>query len=324
MHRFEDRHIAAEVGRRREPEATHQRRSEVADDVAVHVGGDDHIELFGLLHQLVRAVVDDDVPRLDLGILGGDALERALHFALGEFHDVRLGGAGHRRAALGAGELEGQTDDLLGTLGADELQALRHIGGLHVLDTGVQVFHVLAHHHQVDATARVRGVYPRQLAHRTDIGVGLEQLAQRDVGRLLAIAHRGTERSLQHQAGVVDGIDGVGPNARGDAFCEHTLAGVPFDPLDLDAGGIDDVDGRVDAFGADAVAGDEGDAVLAHGVLLQGWVGDSWVEASEVGYRGLRRPGARQRRRRARCRTHRRGGSASRRRCGSPPRGRGA
>ena len=75
-------------------------------DVAVHVGGDDHLELLGSLHQLVRGVVDDHVPRLDLRILRRDLLEDALQRALAELHDVGLGGACHAGAAFAARVLE--------------------------------------------------------------------------------------------------------------------------------------------------------------------------------------------------------------------------
>ena len=55
-----------------------KRAGQVRQDVAVHVRRDDDLELLRPLHQLVRAVVDDDVPRLDLGVVRRHLLERPL------------------------------------------------------------------------------------------------------------------------------------------------------------------------------------------------------------------------------------------------------
>src|SRR5207245_1800851 len=63
-------------------------------------------------------------------------------------------------------------------------------------------------------------------------------------------------------------------HTRGDALLENALAGVPDFPGDLGAGRLDDTPGRLDALGADAVAGDEGDEFRAVGgrVHGRGWL----------------------------------------------------
>ena len=81
-------------------------------------------------------------------------------------------------------------------LRADQLQALGDARRLHVLDAGVEVFDVLADDDQVDAAAAVGRGHAGQFADRADVAVGLEQLAQRDVGRLLAVADRACRAAL--------------------------------------------------------------------------------------------------------------------------------
>lgn len=57
----------AGVGGRCEAEPADKRARQVAEDVAVHVRRDDHLELLGGLAELVGSVVDDDVPGVELG-----------------------------------------------------------------------------------------------------------------------------------------------------------------------------------------------------------------------------------------------------------------
>ena len=91
---LEDGDVVAVVAGSREAQAADEAGGEVADDVAGEVGGDDDVELRGVLDHLVRDVVDDEVLRLDLRVLGRELLEDALEQALGELEDVRLRGAG--------------------------------------------------------------------------------------------------------------------------------------------------------------------------------------------------------------------------------------
>src|SRR5204863_10054871 len=63
VHRLEDRYIVPDVGRWSEAQSTGQTRRQITQDVAVHVGGDSDVELFGPHRQLVRGVVDQNVFR---------------------------------------------------------------------------------------------------------------------------------------------------------------------------------------------------------------------------------------------------------------------
>src|SRR5439155_18067918 len=104
-----------------------------------------------------------------------------------------------------------------------------------------------------------------KLADGADVGVGLEELAQGDVGRLLAVADGRAEGAFEDDARLADALDGLLRHSGGDALFEDTLAGLADLPGDLGARRLDDAAGAVGAFGADAVAGDEGDEFLAVG-----------------------------------------------------------
>ena len=94
---------------------------EVADDVAVEVREDEHVELLGTLHELHAERVDEDLARLDVGVVGGDVAEDREEEAVRELHDVRLRDAGDLAPAVLAGVLEREAHDPLRRLGADRL-----------------------------------------------------------------------------------------------------------------------------------------------------------------------------------------------------------
>ncbi|GBC91521.1 hypothetical protein HRbin14_02293 [bacterium HR14] len=231
MHRLEDSHLIPDIRRRREAQPAHQRRGQVADDIAVHVGGDNHLELFGALDQLVGAVVNNDVVRLNIGIFGGNLFEGALQHPLGELHDVGFGGAVNLFAPLGARQLKREAHNLLAPLARDELERLRHARGLHMLDTCIEVFHILAHHHEVNPASAVRGGHIRELAHGAHIRVGLKQLAQSHIRALLAIAHWSLQRTFQHHARLANRLDGFLRYARFNSFFENAGACLAHFPL---------------------------------------------------------------------------------------------
>ena len=259
VHRFEDRHLAPDVRARREAETSHEGARQVGQDVAVHVRHHEHVELFRALHELVRAVVHDQMPRLDVGVVGCDLLEHPLQRPLGQLHDVRLRRARDLGAVLAPRVLEGESRDLLASLHRDQLQRLRDARGLHVLDAGVEVLDVLSDHDEIDATAAVGRLHAGELTDRPDVRVGLEQLPERDVRALLAEAHGGLERPFQHHAGTGQGRDRLLRDARGQTLLEHLGSGLGLFPVDRGVGRLDDPPGGFGHFASDAVAGDEGD-----------------------------------------------------------------
>ena len=254
MDGLEDCDIGTKVGRRRKAEPADECGGEIREDVAVHVRRDDHLELLWPLDELVGAVVDDHVPRIDLGMLRSDVLEGALEQALGHLHDVGLGGTGDVRAILGLGQGVGGLDDLLAALAGDQLKRLGDVGGLHVLDTGVEILNVLAHHDEIDAAARVGGGHTGHLADGTNVGVGFEQLAERHVRTLLAKANGRGERSLEDHACLLDRGDRVVRDAGGKTLLEDFSAGLVDLPVDFDTRSVDNLACRLCNFRANTVA----------------------------------------------------------------------
>ena len=73
VHRLEDAGAAvAEAGRGEHAERAGEHRGLVAEDVAEHVLGDDHVEAGRVGDELHRGVVDEQVVELDVGVVGGD------------------------------------------------------------------------------------------------------------------------------------------------------------------------------------------------------------------------------------------------------------
>lgn len=177
--------------------------------------------------------------------------------AVGHLHDVVFGEARHLLAAVAAGKLERIADDALGAGARDQLEGLIDLARLAVLDTGVQVFLVLAD--DDDIYIRILGRYERVIADdRAHVGEQAERLAQGDVDALEATALRRGQRRFVHHAGAKDRIERLlcdaGQRAgEVDALTEHDLL-----RFDLRAGFGQDMQAGVHNFGADTVAAREG------------------------------------------------------------------
>ena len=178
MDRLEDRGLGADVGARRDAETADQPGREVADDVAVQVGQDEHVVQLGLLDELHAHVVDDAVLELDPAlVLGGDGPAALEEEPVGQLHDVGLVDGRDLVPAVGDRVLEGVPGDPLRRLAGDDLDALRGIAADHVLDAGVEVLGVLADDDQVDVlVARLEALHR---ARRAQVGVQAERLAER-------------------------------------------------------------------------------------------------------------------------------------------------
>ena len=249
----------SDVGGGGEAEAAGETGGEVGDDIAVHIGSDNDFELLGEADQLVGAVVDDDVLRVDVGVIGGDFFEGAFEQPFGEFHDVGLGGAVDASAAFGTGEFEGEADDFFTALAGHEFEALGDAGGLHVFDAGVKVFDIFTDDDEIDAMAAKGGGYAGEFASGADIRIEFEHHAEGDIGALFAVADGGGEGAFEGKAISFYGFDGFPGDTGGVAGLKYFFSGKATLPSDIDAGGFDDADGCFGDFGADAIAGDEGD-----------------------------------------------------------------
>ncbi len=264
--------LLADVGRAGHADAAGDLRGHVGEDVAVEVGHHHHVELLRGVGQLGRADVDDPGFLFQVRVLAADFLEHLMEQAVGEFHDVVFDEAADLAPALLAGVVEGVADDALAAGAADQLEALEHLVGLAVLDTGVEVLLILAHDHQVHG--RVFGLHEGRVGHAgADVGVEAERLAGGHVEALVAATLRGGDRRLEEDLGPPQGFPGLGSDAGQFAALVHGFA--DFDHLRRNggAGGIEDAQGGFHDFRADAVAVGHGDGSLVHDAPRQS--GDS-------------------------------------------------
>src|SRR6267142_4154432 len=231
MHSLEDGNVVANIRRGSETESAGEPGGQVAQNVAVHVRRDDDIELLGPHRELMGAVVDQDMLRRNHWILRRKFLEGALQQTLGELHDVRLRCAMNRLTSLGERECECELDDLLASFARDQLETLRHPGGLHVLDARVQVLDVLADDDDVELAAGEGGLHTWQLTDWSDVAVRLEQGAKRDVGASVAVADRCLEGTLEHNAGALYRLDRFLRNSGDDPLFKCPPACLAFPAL---------------------------------------------------------------------------------------------
>ena len=162
-------------------------------------------------------------------------------------------------ASLGASDLECETNDFLAAFARHNFQALSHAGGLHVLDTGVNILDVFSYDNQIDAAPTIWCRHTGNLAHRTKIAIGLKQLPQSHIGAFLAITNRRLQRTFEGDTGLANRLDCVRSYPRWNTFLENAGPRFAFFPFDGCAGSFDDLLGGRRHLHTDAVAGNEGD-----------------------------------------------------------------
>ena len=251
---------------------------EVGQDVAEQVGGDDHVELVRVHHQLHAGVVDDHLLGRDLGVLRRDLARHLEEQARGGLHDVGLVHHRDLAATKAPGQLEGVAHDALAAAPGDLDDRLRGlaVGRQGLAFRAIGALGVLAHGDEVHAfVARARAGDADRRAH---VGVEVEAPAQLDVDRAEALAHRRGQRALERDAVAADGLEGGG----GDQLAAALPGGeAGVDELVLQAAlqCIEHAQGGVHDLGADAVAADHCNG-LGHG---------SWVAAGLALARSARR-----------------------------------
>lgn len=227
MARLTNSKALADIGAGNETKTSNKGGSTVGEDIAVQVGGNNDIVVFGLAEQLVDHGIDDLLFNSDGGVLGigQGLLGGGAEQTIGLRQDVGLVGDGDEGLAVDAG---GALADLLaaqrnitshgsnaerGLLG-DALDGLGDLalggvaGGL-LLD--VQILGVLAHDDHVNGLGGVHDGLDG--AH---IGVQVEALAQGDNGRRVALdgvgrrADGAEEGALALVAQHIDGGVGQG------------------------------------------------------------------------------------------------------------------
>ncbi len=130
-------------------------------------------------------------------------------------------------SSLGSAVLERVSDDTFASRNGDELQALKHLGSVSMLNSSIQVLLVLANDDQVHLGMQRLDV--RVVAeHWTHVGKEAQRLSQRHVQRLVALAEWRGDGALEQQLGLVDGGPGCSVQPRVDSlevklFAHHNV-----------------------------------------------------------------------------------------------------
>ena len=146
-------------------EAAHQAGAQIADDIAEQVGGDNHVELVGIHHQLHAGGVDDHLLATDVGVFGGHLARNLQEQAGHGFEDVGLVHQGDFFAASRPRQFEGVARYALAALAGDHdlgfgrrsalagLRIRRQVSALGVFAYGDDVDVVEAPHGRAPAVA---------------------------------------------------------------------------------------------------------------------------------------------------------------------------
>src|SRR5208283_551513 len=154
-----------------------------------------------------------------------------------------------------AGMFEGETRDAGGCLFGDDLDALHHPGNNFMFDTGIKSLGVFANDDQIDT--RIAGRNMRQVADGPEVGEQFKTRPQFDVDAGEAAADGRSHRTLQPDAGALDGFAEFLGNVFVVLLKGFSAGGERF-PFEFDAGGFHHANRGLDYFRADTVAGDEG------------------------------------------------------------------
>ena len=249
------------------------RAGQVSDDVAEEVIGHDHVEAGGIGDHEDGGRVNVQVVGLDLGEFGRDFGEVAVVEAAGVGEHVGLVHEGDLLAA-GGGKLESVADQALhsvcgveGDLGSDFVRgALAN----HSAVADVGAFGALTHDYEVDvAGVGKRGDCAGVQAGGAQVDVVVEGEAQLqehfafdEAGRNLTTTRVCTDSAEEDRVVLFEGFhSGVGQGFAGFQpvlGAELVVGGVDGDVFEL-AGAGEDALGFGNDFGADAVAGDDGE-----------------------------------------------------------------
>ena len=268
----------AEVGTGGDAEAADKASAEVREHIAVEVGEEEEVVVLRLLDELHRHVVDEHLLVLDVAVAPGHFPCRREEKAVGELEDVVLGDGGDFPSSVLAGVLEGEAGDASRARLADDLERqarvvpdaahARRFGqfpdlldrrvALLELDAAVEVLVVLADDDEVDVL--VARADARVALGGAEAGVEVEHLAEGDVNGAEAAAAGCGDRPLDGDLVLADRVEDLF-GEDGAVLLGGVEAGFAVVPVEVDACGLQDADRRIHDLGADAVAGDDGDAV---------------------------------------------------------------
>ena len=263
---LEDGALVTNVSGRSKTKTTDQTSAHVRENVSVQVGHDEDLVVVreGVGDHLQAGVVEKLGIELDVRVLLGELTGGAQEKTIGHLHDGGLVNSADLLPANVTGVLEGVAQDALRGLAGDELDGLDNAIDNNVLDARVLALGVLTDQDGVDVV--VGGLEALDGPAGTNVGEEVEGATEGQVQRDVTLADGGREGTLEGNVVPVDALDGlvgddrlaVGVQARGD---------VARLPLDGHVGGLVDVLDRLRNLGANTVALDERDGVLAVSAL---------------------------------------------------------
>jgi len=263
-----------DVGGGGEAEAASELRSEVADDVAEEIVGDDDVELAGVADEFHGKRVDIEVAGIDVRVFSADGFKDALPEVPGVGHGVGFIGHAEALQLVRLCVLEGVADDAFDAFaGVDVFLDGDFVGGVFLEETAhayVDAFGVFAENNKADVVGG--DVAERSVARVQEFGgagvheeIKLEAQAEEDVGGVLIGRNAGIAKGAEEDGVefVAQHLDGTG--GKSDIFAKESVgAPVKVDEFEgaivFGGGGLDGFDGDGSNFLTDAVAGDDGDA----------------------------------------------------------------
>lgn len=260
---LEDSDLATHVAAGDDTGSTNESGADVGQNTTVKVGHDHDVELLRSRDGLHGGIVDNHVVDLEGRVVLGNVVEGAAEETVGQLHDVGLVDASNLLAAVGEGEAEGELGNALRLGAGDDLEGLDDAGDTLVLEARVLTLGVLTDDAQIDIL--VAGLVAGDVLDQADAGVDVELLSQGNVEALVAgSADGGVEDTLEAELVALERGDAVAEGILGAASAlDLETRDVDLLPLDGDVVGLEDGLDRLGHLGTDAVAGDEGDGVLA-------------------------------------------------------------
>ena len=165
---------------------------------------------------------------------------------------------------------EGIADDLLGAGQAQDLEALVHIGGLAMLDTGIEVLLVLAHHHHIHVRMHRshEGVITAAGSH---VGEEAEGLSDRNVQALVPAALRRGDGTFEEDGVAAQGVPRLSRDAATVAAEVDLLAHIDVLVGEVAVRGFEDAENGIGDLGPDAIPLGNGDGMLHFSFMGCAW-----------------------------------------------------
>lgn len=193
MDGLEDRALVTNVTRGSETETTDQTGAHVGQNVTVQVGHDQNLVVVGsrVGNDLQARVVQQLSVELDIRELLGNVAGKVQEKTVGHLHDTGLVHHADLLLVDGASVLEGETENPLGRLACDKLDALHHTIDNDVFDTRVFTLGVLTDQDGVNVV--VGGLVACDRPAGTHVGKEVEGSTKSKVKRHVTLAYRRLE-----------------------------------------------------------------------------------------------------------------------------------